>query len=127
MENLHIPISETSPLIKFDANTLILEIKGEARLENARAFFDTLLDWINELNKQYANQKNVPLKLMLHFDYLNSSSIKYLYDLLSAFDILIFNVTVFWHYYVQDELMKENGLDYQQMLPKLNFKLVESL
>lgn len=67
------------------------------------------------------------MKIKLHFDYLNSGAIKYLYDWLSAFDTTIFNVEVVWLYNITDELMKENEKDYQLILPKITFRVIETI
>lgn len=120
---LHIEKTQLTPLIQFDASTSTLLFEGESRPENVKKFYDPVIDWItNYLETQPAQTE---LKLDLKFEYLNSASIKYIYDILVVFEKYVtkHKITTTWYYVPEDDLMLENGQDYGNLTPSLNIQL----
>ncbi len=133
MESLIILETDHTPEINFNAGTNELKIRGESRPENVKKFYDPVIDWINSYHNRLYHAKNnndqriKTVTINIELDYLNSSSLKYFYDLLSAVEKLndCAVLKVYWHYNVFDEVMKENGEEYKQMLKGLNIEMVE--
>lgn len=133
MESLIIPATDHTPEINFNAGTDELIIRGESRPENVKKFYDPVIDWVNAYHDRLYHartnndQRIKTVSLNINLDYLNSSSLKYFYDLLTAIEKLkeYANLKVYWHYNVLDEVMKENGEEYNQMLKGLDIEMVE--
>ena len=120
---LHIEKTQLTPLVEFNASTSTLLFEGESRPENVKKFYDPVIDWItNFLETQPAQTE---LKLDLKFEYLNSASIKYIYDILVVFEKYVtkHKITTTWYYVPEDDLMLENGQDYGNLTPNLNIQL----
>lgn len=120
---LHIEKTQLTPLVEFNASTSTLLFEGESRPENVKKFYDPVIDWItNYLETQPAQTE---LKLDLKFEYLNSASIKYIYDILVVFEKYVtkHKITTTWYYVPEDDLMLENGQDYGNLTPNLNIQL----
>lgn len=134
MEKLFVEATEFSPLVNLDPFTDTLEIKGESRPENARKFFQPVLEWLDNYNKVLYFMKsdkgenyNKNLTFTFAFDYLNSTSLKFVYDILKKIEALTPNatsITVRWLYEPGDEDMKDNGEELSKLV-KLSFKIEE--
>jgi hypothetical protein len=123
--NTHLNIDKTqlTPFVSFNASTTTFLFEGESRPENVKKFYDPIITWITEyLETTDAQTKiNVDLK----FEYLNSASIKYIYDMLTVFEKYVNKhyFTVTWYYVPEDDLMQENGEDYSNLVPNLKIQL----
>ncbi|MCC7303345.1 MAG: DUF1987 domain-containing protein [Bacteroidia bacterium] len=134
MEKLHIEATEFSPLIHLDPFSDTLEIRGESRPENARKFFQPVLEWLDNYSKVLYYMKSdkgdaysKDLLFTFAFDYLNSTSLKFVYDILKKIESLSANatsVTILWLYEAGDEDMKENGEELAKLV-KLKFRIEE--
>ncbi len=136
MKNLQIEKTEDCPSVYFSFHENVYKMGGDSRPENPKVFYEPVISWIRELkahldfeadvNKDNPNYKK-ELIFEFQFDYLNSISIKFIYDLIKEIDALNEPkpiAKVIWHYNEGDELMKENGEDYAHMV-KLEFILKE--
>jgi hypothetical protein len=134
METLSVPATEFSPAITLDPFTDKYEFRGESRPENARKFFQPVLDWLDKYNQVLFFLKSSKgdeyvkdLEFNFYFDYLNSTSIKFVYDILKKIEALQPNATsikVFWFFEPGDDDMKENGEELSKMI-KLPFVIHE--
>lgn len=112
---INIPASEDTPAIALDAAKGRLEISGKALPEDSLAFFKPVYEWFAEYCK--APKDNTELHLRL--DYINSSSTRHLYNIISGMQELIDmqkNVKVIWHCKATDEMMKTKGEELQSIV-----------
>jgi hypothetical protein len=104
-----------TPEINFNHQTGVLIIKGKSFPENPLEFYRPILEWLDNYsqNPQKLTQMNI------HFEYLNTSSSKWLYDLFKILKIIIVKgnqVVVNWYYDEDDEDMMETGEDFQDVI-----------
>ncbi|MBN2520715.1 MAG: DUF1987 domain-containing protein [Bacteroidales bacterium] len=106
-----------TPQVHFNAETGILEITGESYMESPDKFYNPLIDWINE----YINEINKPINLTLNLRYFNTSSSKFIFELLKVLKNYKDNngqVQITWQYNIDDddladeinEFSKESGI-----------------
>lgn len=112
-----------TPLIRFDAEQGIVEIRGRSIPENSTEFFKPLVDWLDQYSENPAKVTNVNI----HLEYFNTSSSKCILDLfkkLEAIHKAKNEVIVNWYYEEDDEDMLEAGEDYESII-RIPFKLIE--
>ena len=126
MPSLHLPATDKTPEILFDRDAGMLEMRGCSIHENAEGFFRPLL----EMAEDYARRPAPLTTVKLAMTYFNSSSSKYLLDLLKALDEIHItgagNVVMEWHYDQEDLDMEEAGRDYKDLL-EMPVTLVRSI
>ncbi len=124
MESIHIAQTSTSPQIDFDIDRNTFKIEGCSRPEDVASFYDPILLWIlnlkqsinSELIGKYANN---PLAFCMCYDYFNSSSAKYILDMVLIIDELFkkgLNVKIVWQYKSDDDDMREVGEEFTELL-----------
>jgi len=84
METLNIKKTKTTPQIKFDKKSGVLEIFGRSIPENSSKFYEPILSWID---KYKSNPDNLTV-LKIYLEYFNTSSSKYLYEIFKRFEEL---------------------------------------
>ncbi len=122
MKKLKIINTTKTPLVSFDDETGIIELKGRSLIENTALFYEKPLAWINEYVKNPAEKTTVIIAL----DYYNTSSQMWIFQMfLSISDLfrLNKNITITWYY--QDEDMAEAGGDFAKLLD-IPIKMEES-
>ena len=132
MENLFIEGTELTPKVDFNLTTGVLEISGVSRPEDVLVFFDTPLDWIQTLSVALGEDSSLaneipPLKLVFNMSYYNTSSSKYLIQVLrSVMHVMDYGVklTVEWHYEEGDDKMREDGEDLAEAV-EMQFEYIE--
>lgn len=119
MQELHIKSSDMNPEILFspDKNTFI--IKGISRPENVRDIYEPALNWLTEYrdkllhgNSPYTEDN--PFILQMNLEYFNSSSAKFLYDLVMVTRSIKENgipTAIAWTYDPADTDIREAGED----------------
>lgn len=120
MQTLHIKPTINSPEIIFRPGENVFIIKGNSAPEDVRAMYYPVIDWIkifidDVLFGEYKiyNESN-PVRFRVDLSYFNSSSAKFLYDILTEFKRLShsgFPVVVEWAYDENDPDMKDAGMD----------------
>jgi hypothetical protein len=121
MNPLVISATETTPAVQYDSQTGILRFSGESYPENVSAFYEPVLASVREILTTRA-----PLKVVLAFGYLNTSSTKAVLDLLMLLDDhhrAGETVEVEWHYNPALEVMQEAGEEFGEDLT-LPYRLV---
>src|ERR1019366_4989675 len=103
LQPLSLVASESTPHILFDPARNIFEMKGESRPENAKAFYDPVIDWVKNFCSAVKTGKTLPVKLIfnINFEYFSSSSAKYLMNIFARLEELHKNniqVEVRWFY-----------------------------
>lgn len=121
MNQLFIEQTKNSPRLLFDPIENKFEIMGESRPENVRSFYEPILHWVNDFHDFIAASKKIPsqLNIKIRLGYFNSSSAKFIFDLLHKFhqfESLGTKPTVLWLYEDGDDDMKQAGLDLSEML-----------
>ena len=123
MEKVFIEPTRTTPLVKFDPDEGVLEMKGRSSPENSIEFYQRIIDGLDA----YASSGNAEFTANLAFEYFNTSSSKCLFDVfkkLSKIEESGKKITINWYYEEGDDDMMEAGEDYSDLLD-LNFNFME--
>ena len=112
MNALSLDPTKDSPGVLLDHVNLRFRIWGESRPEHAKAFFDPVLDWLQQFrsylrHNEQGQGKSVQFDFAL--EYFNSSSAEYILDIIDALAGLRVlhpeaNVHIHWHYEEEDLL-----------------------
>ncbi len=114
MENLYIINSHTdvsTPNVEFNAETGNCTISGEAFMEQPYSFYKPLFSWV----ELYIKEVKKPLSLDIKLTYFNTSSSKFVLDLirmLRKYQLMGGVVTVRWFLRQSDEDMQEEIEDF---------------
>ncbi len=114
MEPLIIKATKVTAGIILDPYNDNFEISGNSRPENVRDFYDPVINWIIEFEKEVLDRKSIkfdkkhPLNFNLKMNYFNSSSAKFLYDVMS--DLVRFHkkghiIRISWYFEEGDDDM----------------------
>lgn len=123
MENIVIEGTSKTPQVEFAAEKGELLIKGRSIPENSIEFYKPLIDWIDD----YANNAQQATNVNIQLEYFNTSSSKCILDVFKRLEQIKNSgkqVTVKWHYELDDEDMLEAGEDYQAIID-LPFQMIE--
>ncbi|MBI3501925.1 MAG: DUF1987 domain-containing protein [Bacteroidetes bacterium] len=134
MNALVIEPSDFSPKVVFDPLKNFFEISGESRPENTSKFYIPLLEWLQQYQSVLYWEKdkvnNIPPKIFeFKFDYFNSTSAKFIMDVLLQLDKMAqegYPVKAKWYYDRRDEDMKESGEEFSKLLKKLQIEFIET-
>jgi hypothetical protein len=123
MERIFLEPTRVTPLINFDPQMGILEMKGRSSPENAIQFYQSLIDYLDG----YIESGNEAFVANFAFEYFNTSSSKCLFDVfkrLSKMNDSGIELTINWYYEEDDDDMMEAGEDYSDLLD-LDFNFIE--
>ena len=123
MEVINIKGTDDTPSVILDKDNGIFEFSGRSLPEDVTAFYQPVLDWIDE----YASQANDTTDVLFKLEYFNTASSKVLLDILLKFEEINGSkggVTVKWHYHEDEEDMKEAGEEYEDIVD-VPFEYVE--
>ena len=134
MEPLIIPVDENTPSVKLNAEQQIFIIEGESIPESAHKFYKPILEWLRVYEKVLHEQKRIfednrRMTFQFKYDYFNSGSAKYIYEIFSILDKMAMNnlrVRIKWFYSKEDSDMKQAGEELKKMVTKLEVKLLET-
>ena len=124
MEKLFLEGTENTPEVTLDNSTHTLSFKGDSRPEDVRKFYLPILEWLKDYEKHLYFLKDQGGKISVvanfEFEYFNSSSAKYLMDIIVALGEIskIENIefALNWYYDAMDEDMLDSGEEFQDML-----------
>lgn len=122
MEPLRIEAEIDSPAIYFNPDTKIFSMSGISHPENAKEFYQDVLDWLDEFYEYSKNDQPTKIILDLNFKYINSSSYKYLREVfmkIARFKNSQFEVEAIWNYHEEDEDLLNEGIVLFE-LPEIN-------
>ena len=120
MQKLFIKKTSTTPEINFSPDEKLFLITGTSSPEDVRALYYPVIEWVQNLVNEIIAGKYkvfsglVPIRLQIDLHYFNSSSAKFLFDILSDFKRLApvsVPVIVEWSYEEEDSDMKDAGTD----------------
>ncbi len=115
METIKIQGTEDTPKIILDADNKVLEISGRSLPEDVTAFYEPVLNWLNE----YSEKPNDKTVFNFKLTYFNTASSKLLLDILMKLEEMHENgnnVLIRWHYPEDDEDMEEAGEEYADIV-----------
>ncbi len=110
------------PTVNFDAQKGICEISGESYLEDTIAFFSPLVDWLTE----FLETQDKPLTFNFNLDYYNTSSSKYIVDILSLlkkYQDSGKKITVNWYYNENSEDADEEIEEVEDFMLETGMKI----
>jgi len=111
MDNLKIKPTKDTLGVDFQTDSGILSFFGKSYPENAFDFFDPIFNWLT----QYLKETQIPIVLKLSIDYLNTSSLKCIIDMLEIFEQYYQaggKIKVQWYYAEGDISTRETGEDF---------------
>ncbi len=117
MDSLIIEGTDDSPSVNFNTLAHQFVISGESRPENAGKFYTPILDWICNYESVLNSRKNdnPALTFVFKLDYFNSTSAKYLMDIILLLKKQIekgHKINVEWHYDKRDDDMLDAGKEF---------------
>jgi hypothetical protein len=124
-ERLYIAPTQYTPEIDFDPKTQKFKMSGIARPEDSYEFFEPVLSWVENFVKSTLehHEKNKLLNetfiIIFDFEYMNSSSSKYIFQIISNFKKFYdkrLNVSIFWYYDDSDDQILEDGEDFSEII-----------
>ena len=131
MKPIKIEGTSTTPRVYFVPEENLLEISGYSRPENARDFYNPLLTWLENFEEAYSKRKfhdnSDPISFKFKYVYFNSSSAKFIYDLIVLLSQIIKEgvpLKIYWYFDEDDDGLKEVGEELSEMA-KVNLHLVE--
>lgn len=120
MQKLHIERTSITPEIYLSPSENLFFIRGTSSPEDVRALYYPVIEWMtifvdDVLEGAFTmyNSEN-PVKFQIDLSYFNSSSAKFIYDLLTEIKRMVVGkmpVKVLWYYDEEDSDMKEAGSD----------------
>lgn len=115
METIKILGTDDTPTVILDAENDIFDISGRSLPEDVTAFYDPILNWLDE----YATNPNEKTVFSFKLVYFNTASSKLLLDILMKLEEMHEdkkNVLVKWFYPDDDEDMEEAGEEYADIV-----------
>lgn len=120
MEPLLINPTDCSPKVDFNPAANIFEVSGDSRPENANEFYSPILKWMDNYKTELqVNKPAKKLSFKFDFEYLNSISIKYVFEMLKRVEALKndnIDVEVLWYHNRRDEDIMDNGQEFTTLL-----------
>jgi hypothetical protein len=119
MEDYQLDPTKKSPLIDFSASGKLV-LAGSSYSENAREFYDPIIEWIDKLEAP-------KIDFDLIIEYINTSCAKKLFELLKSINQNehISQIDINWYYHKWDEDNLETGQILSESFPKMNFSYIE--
>lgn len=114
MKKVTLSPTSNTPKVIFDPANNIFEISGESRPFDAPSFYQPLLTWLEEFNKELSEEEAMSgsLEFKFNLEYFNSLSAKYILDLCKKLSKIYSDghkIVVLWQYETGDEYMYESG------------------
>ncbi len=129
MEVLSLELTDNTPKVILDPNNHTLEFEGDSRPEDVQKFFQPIMSWLEEYESFSKSAGDVNLDANFKLEYFNSSSAKYIMDIILKLGSIAEagNVTlnINWHYDEMDEDMLDAGEEFEDMLDvEFNFVVI---
>ena len=113
MENLLIEKTKNTLGVSFDVTTGEFKMSGSSFPENALNFFTPVISWA----QNFMLEKTEKVKATFDFEYLNSSSIKFISDIIDKLQFYTKSggeVEMNWYYDEDDDDMLEMGEEFKE-------------
>lgn len=115
MQAIKIKGSDDTPNVILDKENGIFEISGRSLPEDVAAFYEPILDWLEEYTEDPLEKTVFNFKL----EYFNTASSKLLLDVLLKLEDMYDDgkdILVRWHFPDDDEDMEEAGEEYADIV-----------
>lgn len=131
MDPLIIKATGDSPSVLLDVSSNSFIISGESRPENAGKFYAPVIDWISKLEglaywRKHEIKADSSLIFVFKLDYFNSTSAKYIMDMLLILKKLAAQgnkIIIEWHYDKRGDDILDAGKEFSKMIDlKFDFK-----
>ena len=119
---LHLKSTEDTPEVFFNTEKNEFSIKGRSLPEDSLSFYKPVISWM----AAYAKHPNPSSELIIALEYFNSSSVKQVLTLISAFSEIIKSgkeAKIVWYYSEGDDLMEMKGLEFKSMVMSIPFEV----
>jgi hypothetical protein len=132
MEKLILAATKITPEIQLSVDDNIFRISGASRPEDVRSLYHPVVEWVKELADNITDGKILtfspenPLKFQFDLMYFNSSSAKFIYDIVCELKRIAESsipLIVEWYYETEDTDMLEAGND-MASLAEMEFNYV---
>jgi hypothetical protein len=123
MEVIKISGTEDTPAIILDTENKIFEISGRSLPEDVVVFYQPVMNWLDEFEKNPFSDMELSIKL----EYFNTASSKLILDILLKLEEIYTHGTplkVKWFCLSSDRDMKEAGEEYSEIVG-LPFEITE--
>lgn len=103
------------PVVNLDPQQNTFEISGKSFPEDARLFYDPIIEWF----EYYAKDPNEQTIINIKLNYFNSSSARKIVELLSVLEKIKEDgkeAMIIWHYKSYDDIMRERGEEVKMVL-----------
>lgn len=124
MKNIKLEGTKRTPSIELDYEKGLIKITGRSIPENTWKFYKPYIEWIKEYTTKTPNEST---KVFIKLEYCNSSSSKYILEILQIVDDLASTqhpVFFEWHHADNDEDMEEIGQDLASFLNHVKTELI---
>ena len=115
METIKIQGTDDTPGIIFDVENNVFQISGRSMPEDVTAFYEPLLDWLDDFSEIAKGKIVFEFKL----EYFNTASSKLLLDVLMKLEDMFEEgkeISVKWYFPDDDEDMEEAGEEYADIV-----------
>ncbi|MBU8892265.1 MAG: DUF1987 domain-containing protein [Bacteroidales bacterium] len=121
METIKILSNIDSPAVYLNPKKERFEIRGRSLPENAKRFYDPIIEWLDN----YSKSPNKKTEFIFHLDFLNTTTTKLFVTILKKLELaaLKSDVNILWYYDTNDEDHKEIGNDLKETV-NIPFELV---
>ena len=131
MKGLYIEPTKITPEINFSPDDNIFAIRGYSSPEDVRALYYPVIEWLeifiqDIIDGEYNFSPSNPMRFEFYLPYFNSSSAKFIFDILIDLRKLEergIPVVVVWHYDIDDLEQREAGEEMSK-LAGINFNYV---
>ncbi len=123
---MNIAATNYTPKIFLDRDKNVFEIEGESRPENVYDFYlpviNTLMIFFENLAENIDNKQDTNTTFRANFKliYFNSSSAKFIADILNIFKLYNnkkgIDFKIYWHFNEDDDDVKEAGEELSEMI-----------
>ena len=111
--NLNVLATQSTPSIQADWDTGIVRMAGESYPENTFDLYSGLITWVD----QFLADSALPLRLELHLNYLNTSSIRAMIDVFDRLQQAFESgreLSVIWFYDSRNPRSAELGEEFRE-------------
>jgi hypothetical protein len=113
-QTYQVEATQSTPEVKLDKDNGKFEFAGRSLPENAKEFYNPIMDWL----ESYAQQPNDKTKVVFNFEYFNTASSKMILDVIEKLKGIKDNgkeLDIDWCYLEEDDDMLEAGEDYSDI------------
>jgi hypothetical protein len=122
MKPLQISGTSVSPSVNFDPDAKVLELGGYSRPENVRDFYFPIILWLEQykefLKGNRLISKGEPISFRFKFIYFNSSSAKFIFDIITMLNEIQREgvpLKIYWYFDEDDDELREAGEELSDM------------